>query len=168
MFPDSTRDLVVWIQSIGYKDNDRTYPPLSQSGFKAYVDSTVPWLVLPDDVCDAFERQLGLVYDNSTGLYLINDAQHSALTNQGINITFTLGASKSGGANIGISLPYDAFELTATQPLVRNSSKYFPLRRGSNDTQYTLGRTFLQEAYANSFRPRQPITDYLQVLDCQL
>jgi hypothetical protein len=29
---------------------------------------------------------------------------------------------------------------------VSNQTRYFPLQRAANDTQYTLGRTFLQEA----------------------
>ena len=32
-------------------------------------------------------------------------------------------------------------------PLVNGSSRYFPLQQAVNVTQYTLGRTFLQEAY---------------------
>jgi hypothetical protein len=29
---------------------------------------------------------------------------------------------------------------------VKNTTSYFPLKRAANDTQYTLGRAFLQEA----------------------
>src|ERR1019366_4883174 len=36
----------------------------------------------------------------------------------------------------------------AKWPLVtKNSSRYFPLKRAANDSQTTLGRAFLQEAY---------------------
>jgi len=51
-----------------------------------------------------------------------------------------------------IQLPYAAFDLVASHPLVESSSRYFPLKRASNTRQYTLGRTFLQEAYL--------VTDY--------
>jgi len=43
-------------------------------------------------------------------------------------------------------LPYAAFDLVADYPLVIDSSRYFPLMRAANESQYTLGRTFLQEA----------------------
>ena len=37
--------------------------------------------------------------------------------------------------------------LNSTLPPLLNHSRYFPLRRADNDSQYVLGRTFLQEAY---------------------
>lgn len=58
-----------------------------------------------------------------------------------------MGASSSGGESVEITLPYAAFDLTVAYPIEFNSTNYFPLKRAANDTQYTLGRTFLQEAY---------------------
>jgi hypothetical protein len=51
--------------------------------------------------------------------------------------------------SVSISFPYAAFDLTAKPPyqLINKTSRYFPLRRAENDTEYTLGRTFLQEAF---------------------
>ena len=46
-----------------------------------------------------------------------------------------------------IVLPYASFDLLASYPRVLNATKYFPLKRAANESQYTLGRTFLQEAY---------------------
>ena len=51
-----------------------------------------------------------------------------------------------------ITFPYSAFQLTAAYPLVDTDTKYFPLKRADNESQYTLGRTFFQEAYV--------VTDY--------
>lgn len=48
---------------------------------------------------------------------------------------------------MAISLPYSAFDLNISWPHVESSTYYFPLKRAANDTQYTLGRAFLQEAY---------------------
>lgn len=44
-------------------------------------------------------------------------------------------------------MPYAAFDLTASYPLVNGTSRYFPLQRAANDTQYTLERAFFQSAY---------------------
>jgi len=52
----------------------------------------------------------------------------------------------AGGDTVRIVLPYAAFDLKAEYPLVQNTSYYFPLKHAANETQYTLGRTFLQEA----------------------
>lgn len=62
-------------------------------------------------------------------------------------MTLTINTVVTGGPGFNVTLPYAAFDLTAEYPLVSNSSRYFPLQRAANDTQYTLGRTFLQEAY---------------------
>jgi hypothetical protein len=59
---------------------------------------------------------------------------------------------------VNITLPYDAFDLQLSYPYLPNttyadpSKYYFPLRQAANETQYVLGRAFLQEAYL--------ITDY--------
>jgi hypothetical protein len=62
-------------------------------------------------------------------------------------VNFTIGNTISGGDTINVTLPYASFDLQAEYPFVSNSSRYFPLQRAANDTQYTLGRVFLQEAY---------------------
>lgn len=44
-------------------------------------------------------------------------------------------------------MEYESFDLMAEYPIVNNQTRYFPLRQAQNDTQYTLGRAFLQDAY---------------------
>lgn len=80
---------------------------------------------------------------------MVNSTLHTELLERGANITFTLAQATSGGPTTTITLPYSAFDLTALPPYqgLSNSTTYFPLRRAQNDTQYTLGRTFMQEAY---------------------
>jgi hypothetical protein len=109
------------------------------------VDSTVPYLYLPIDVCKKFEDAFSITYDNATELYLVNDTLHSQLLSQATNVTFTL-TNITAQVTVEIVLPYQAFDLIAEYPLVQNTTRYFPLKRSQNDTQNTLGRTFLQEA----------------------
>ena len=143
---DSTRDLVVGVQSISSTESSGKNTELLTSGILAYIDSTIPYLYLPPDVCTAFENAFGLTWDPGTELYLISQSLHSSLVARNINFTFTLGTSESSTPTMQIVLPYAAFDLTATSPLLSNgTSSYFPLRRG-NETQWALGRTFLQEA----------------------
>lgn len=140
---DISRDLVVAIQSI--KSSDSSDSSLSSESFLAYIDSSIPWLYLPIDVCEKFESAFGLTYNDTTQLYLVNETLHETLVKQNTSVTFTLGASLSGGDTIDITFPYAAFDLNLTYPY--EDSYYFPLRQGQNATQYTLGRAFLQEAY---------------------
>jgi hypothetical protein len=109
------------------------------------VDSSQPSFWLPVEACTLFEKAFNLTWDEKTELYLLTADQHSALVAQNPNVTFTLG-NLTAGVNVNITLPYAAFDLNVSFPIVTNSTSYFPLKRAANDTQYTLGRTFFQEA----------------------
>ncbi|KAL8717936.1 MAG: hypothetical protein Q9225_004869 [Loekoesia sp. 1 TL-2023] len=145
--PDNDRDIVVGIQSIISTDQDGTTHDLLPTGINAYIDSTVPQIWLPLEACKAFEKAFNLTYDAENMIYPVSNALHRKLVAQNASITFTLGDSYSGGQTIDITLPYDSFDLQAEPPFTPNATKYFPLQRAVNETQYTLGRTFLQEAY---------------------
>ncbi|KAI9670158.1 MAG: hypothetical protein M1817_004495 [Caeruleum heppii] len=144
---DIGRELVVGLQSIISTDASGRSSTLLDSGVLTFVDSTVPHLWLPLEVCQAFENVFGLIWNEAESLYLVNDSLHDALLLQNPNFTFRLGNSIAGGETIDIVLPYASFDLNVSFPLVQNSTRYFPLKRAADDTQYTLGRTFLQEAY---------------------
>ena len=144
---DISRDLIVGLQSITYSDNDDKDTVLLSQGILIFVDATVPHLWLPESVCKAFEKAFGLQYNSTVNRYLVNDTLHERLQEQKPSVTFTLGNNISGGATVKITLPYDAFDLQVKAPIVDKTQRYFPLRRAVNDTQYTLGRTFLQESY---------------------
>lgn len=146
---DSSRDLLVTLSGIDVSDvkssvSAPTFP------ITVLIDSTVTSIYLPDSVCSYFETVFGLTWDNATSLYLLNSTQHDALVARNASITFSL---ESTTTSVNITLPYAAFDLTASYPLLGTqanaslTSHYFPLQRGRNESEYTLGRTFLQEAY---------------------
>ena len=147
--PDDSRDLVVGIQGISYTDETQNTHDLlnSSPGILAYVDSTIAEIWLPASACAAFEDAFGLVYDPVNKLYPVNSTWHAHMQILNPNVTFTLGNTVSGGPTIDIILPYAAFDLQASWPKYPSSTLYFPLQPAANETQYTLGRTFLQEAY---------------------
>ncbi|KAJ8131941.1 hypothetical protein O1611_g1688 [Lasiodiplodia mahajangana] len=148
MAGDVTRDLVVALQSISYSGT--TSMTLLSDPIDIFIDSTDPNLWLPSDVCDAFEQAFGLTFDDTSDLYIVNETHHDALLNSNAEVALRLSDVTSGGETVTIVLPYAAFDLTAEYPLVENTSYYFPLKGAANSTQYTLGRTFLQEAYLSA------------------
>ena len=111
-----------------------------------FIDSTIPHIWLPDDACKRFEQELDLVWNPTVGLYLVNDTLHKILVSQNATFTFRIGNATEGSPTIDINLPYASFDLTVDYPIVSNRTRYFPIVRAANETQYTLGRTFLQEA----------------------
>ncbi|KAL9599795.1 MAG: hypothetical protein Q9219_003581 [cf. Caloplaca sp. 3 TL-2023] len=140
------RQLVVAIQGISVT-NSLAESQLVTQGIFALVDSTVPHLWLPEYICKSFEDAFGIQFNPITTLYLVNETQHEALLKQNAEVTFSLATSLNGGSVINITLPYASFDLEADTPLVRSRTRYFPLRRATNEGQYTLGRVLLQEAF---------------------
>ena len=145
---DVARDLVVGIQSI---TTNTTSGSLLKEPIQAFLDSGVPQIWLPESACDAFQAAFNLTYNSTNGLYFVNDTVRNALLAQNPNVTFTLSNDLiTKTPTINISLPYAAFDLALTTDypgITTNDTRYFPLRRARNDSQYTLGRTFFQEAY---------------------
>jgi hypothetical protein len=146
MTGDNLRDIVLTIRSITATTASGNTTLMSTPEF-AFIDSVVPELWLPVEVCQQFEKALGISLDNTTRTYLVNASTHENLLNLNPNITFTLGNQKTGGPTVDIVLPYASFDLNVTAPILPNSSFYFPLMQATDESQYTLGRTFLQEAY---------------------
>lgn len=147
-FSDQERDLTIGLQSISTNATSSQTDLLS-SGIYMFIDSSVAELWLPLSVCQAFEAAFGLTYNTTQDLYLVNDTLHNKLISTNPSVSMILGSSLSGGSTINVTLPYASFDLQAQYPLVPdgNSSRYFPLKRAANESQYTLGRTFLQEAH---------------------
>ena len=142
---EDIRDLTVQLEAITISDYETTGTSLLPASIPAFMDSSLPFIWLPVEACSLFEKAFGLVWDNYTELYLLNSTHQAALRAQNANVTFTLG-NLTAGANVNITLPYAAFDLTVSSPIVNTSTPYFPLKRAANSTQYTLGRTFFQEA----------------------
>ena len=109
------------------------------------LDSAVSQLWLPQVVCDELKTALGLTYDSSTELYLVNNTAHARLIELAPTIAFTLAADSTSDETTTIVLPYAAFDLQANPPMYNATTNYFPLRRAGKRS--VLGRAFLQEAY---------------------
>ena len=139
---------MVGIQSI--TSSEQTTEPISllPNPILAFIDSTISHIWLPLESCLAFETAFGLQWDPLSELYLVNNPLHNTLVSRNASLTFRLGTDTTSNQTTEIVLPYASFDLEVldTYPNVNETTRYFPLRRAANDTQYTLGRAFLQEA----------------------
>ncbi|KAK1070102.1 hypothetical protein LTR33_010742 [Friedmanniomyces endolithicus] len=70
---------------------------------------------------------------------------HDQLKASSPSLTFAVGTL--GGNTVNIEFPWAAFDHNLTTPLSDPPYPYFPLRQAANESKYTLGRVFLQEAY---------------------
>ena len=147
MASDISRDLVVNVESILFNDRAVQNRNLSSGPYLVFIDPTVPEIWLPKEACSNFEDAFGLVYNSTINRYLINDTLHDTLQKQNASVSFILSDSQNRAATVNINLPYASFDLSLGPPIVDVVQNYFPLRRAANETQYTLGRTILQESY---------------------
>ncbi|OCK87546.1 acid protease [Cenococcum geophilum 1.58] len=142
--------LVVGVQSIVVtpdKNFDTNVYSLTSEGFYALIDSTLPYLWLPQSVCDSLANIFQLTYDSKTFLYTVNDTSHTRNLKQNATISFKIGNTANPSNDFtSIVLPYAAFDLQASFPIYDNATRYFPIKP-SPPGYYVLGRTFLQEAY---------------------
>ena len=164
---DILRDLAISLESISFSDTTGKTVTLSSNPFLAFIDATVPDIWLPREVCYNFESAFGLTYNSTIKRYLVNDTLHHFLKEQNASVSFLLSDSTRETTTVNITLPYASFDLGLGPPFVDVPQNYFPLRRATNNTQYTLGRTFLQESYVRipveaiyAYRSRYLIVDY--------
>ncbi|KAM4064641.1 eukaryotic aspartyl protease [Hirsutella rhossiliensis] len=133
------------------------------SSFTAMIDSSTPYLWLPEPVCTRFAEALNLTYNSTYELYtLSNELYRDYTSNNSLTFTFSL-TSYDNHDNFGmplevpglvnITLPLQAFVSLLEYPFARGAIKYgdpavpyFTLRKSKNDT-FVIGRTFLQESY---------------------
>lgn len=158
MAPDISRDLVVGLQSISSTATNGSTISLLPTPILTFIDSTFPFIYLPLESCEAFESAFDLTWNATALLYPVNDTLHQSLTARNPNVTFQIGDATTGGPTVDIVLPYASFDLLASYPMVLNATRYFPLQRATNESQYTLGRAFLQEAYVfDRMTPLKPL-----------
>lgn len=120
----------------------------SESAPYVLLDFTESQIFLPKSACDRFAQEFNLTYDSTTDLYLVDSSTHTNLLQRNPHITFRLAQKKDDFASmVDVVLPYDAFDQQISFPTYENATNYFPIRRAYGDGQYTLGRTFFQEAY---------------------
>nr|POF03927.1 hypothetical protein CFP56_21683 [Quercus suber] len=152
MNPRTDRELELAITSIKlYTNSQPDSPTVGGLPATALIDSTVPEIWLPTEGCMAFEDAFGIIWDNDTEMYLVNDDLHQSLVTQNASVTLTLAPNTSTSTTVDIRLPYASFNLTAAYPLAgindsTTTKRYFPLKRASDASQVFLGRTFFQEA----------------------
>lgn len=134
------------------------------NSFTALIDSTTPYLWLPNAVCDQFADAFNLTYNSTFDLYTLTNEQYNAFgSSDSFTFTFSLssfdnhdnfGSPLNVPGLVNITVPMQAFVGLLQYPFKHRAIKYgdpavpyFALRRTQNDSSIVIGRSFLQEAY---------------------
>ncbi|SPO06018.1 uncharacterized protein DNG_08707 [Cephalotrichum gorgonifer] len=144
-------------------DSDTIVLSGMNESFKALIDSSTPYLWLPDIVCERFASALNLTLNQTLDAYVMHPDQFDALkADESFSFTFSLSSYDNnddlghpldvpGVVNITISAhafahvlqyPYNSIAIRYGEPAV----PYMPIKRASGNN-FILGRTFLQETY---------------------
>ncbi|KAF2705999.1 acid protease [Pleomassaria siparia CBS 279.74] len=145
----SNPDLIVGVQSIIYHGQDGSFQSFTadESGFSAIIDSTLPYIMLPEKICDQFASAFDLDFDNKTSLYTVSTTARAKNLKAKPYVTIKVGSGVTLETDaVTITLPYDAFDLQIGSPFYSTSTNYFPIKKAPAGV-FVLGRTFLQEAY---------------------
>ena len=142
--PDISRDLLLGLGSIS---SNITNIALLSTEIFVFLDSLVPDLWLPVDTCKGFEDAFGLIYNASNNHYTVNETTRASLLAHNPTVTFKF-RSGNGTEPVAITMSYGSFDLSySIDSSDGNNTRRFPLRQAQNDTQFTLGRAFFQDAY---------------------
>jgi hypothetical protein len=110
----------------------------------AELDFSRSHIELPDGVCKILSEDLGIEYDQKTGLYLIDDDKHEELTKAKTTISFILSGSQGGQRHFPI--PYKSLVVEGLPPNVAKPTRYLAIQK-SGDRRYNFGRIFFQHVY---------------------
>ncbi|KAH8624752.1 hypothetical protein IG631_20217 [Alternaria alternata] len=143
--------LAVGVNSILYRPDqgtDADTRSITNQSFPAVIDSTLPYLVLPNEVCDRFVIEFGLGFDDFSQLFTVNDTSHEQNLRFNATVSFKISANANTDSAkfTSIVLPYSALTQQAGFLFFTNETRYLPIKR-AGDGQSVLGRTLLQEAY---------------------
>ena len=119
------------------------------------IDTSTPFLWLPEAVCDSFAQMLNLTFNDTLQLYTFDDSSSpEILRGWDLTFNFSIGNLPGSANNVELSIPYDAFNLQLSYPFPNLGAdfsspptNYFPLRRVPNNSELIIGRVFLQETY---------------------
>ncbi|KAL1960406.1 hypothetical protein VTO42DRAFT_7705 [Malbranchea cinnamomea] len=135
--------------------NDSGLVP-SDNDYLFTIDSSTPFFWFPEKMCDSFASALGLTYNETLQLYTYgsNPSRFDSFVDSAMKFTFTLSNLPDSTKHVVIELPISSMDHRLTYPFPDLSLqpsdeglRYFPLRKAKDPRQYTIGRTFLQEAY---------------------
>lgn len=132
--------------------------------FTALIDTSTPFMWLPDNVCEEFASALGLDYRDDLELYTIsNDRYRDYRHTDSYTFTFSLSSTDNNddlGDPLGtkgvvnITMPIQTFVSTVEYPFHDEAISYgaaaipyFSLRKSGDNSTFVIGRSFLQETY---------------------
>lgn len=92
-------------------------------GILAILETDIPELWLPHNVCDQIASVLNFTYHDDLGRYTMNDNAHEALQSLNGSLEFRIGSNIRSNSSILIDIPYKAFDLEASWPIFNSNDK---------------------------------------------
>lgn len=133
---------------------------LMPDGIYATIDPLLTELWLPLAACQLFESAFNLTWNETAQLYIMDSKTSDALNDVNPNVTISIAPTLTSETFVSIVFPYLAFQQTIGPPFLEHYRLVFPLKRATTESQYALGRTFMQQAYVVTDYERQTFSVY--------
>ena len=145
-------DVTIGVATGGTPFNTTSIPSLFEAGGNTTVQTSinplVPYMFLPNGMCQAIAEWLPVTFNPKIGLYTWNtdDYRYQQIIKSPAFLSFTFEQSET--ANLTIKVPFSLLNLTLESPIVAEPQPYFPCSPWTSpDGKYYLGRAFMQAAY---------------------
>ena len=143
--PDIGREFLVGLQRI---TSNISSSPILSTNTSVILDTAVPDIWLPVEACDRFEKAFGLQYNATANQYYANHTVYQSWPQKNPQLSFEFVSLQNTTLPATIVIPFASFILLNTTDSTNPSGiAIVALRQAKNATQYTMGRTFFQEAY---------------------
>lgn len=117
------------------------------TSISALISSDIAEIWLPHTACSQLESAYGLQWNSSLNLYLLNQSQSDDLNRRKPIMQFQLApiASTDPLEAVAIDVPWNFLMQNIT--IANQVYTYFAIRHAADESQFVLGRTFLQAAH---------------------
>jgi hypothetical protein len=110
----------------------------------ATLDSTLPFLELPEAACHNWQHTFGLQHDSETGFFVPNSTTLRILRELNTSVVLTLNGDNDPNP-FDIILPFEAFDHEIQTTFDSRTTPYFPIKAAEQNRGNVLGRVLFQE-----------------------
>lgn len=115
------------------------------SGLNMNINTDVPHIWLPAEICQSFDKVFNLTRDLEHDLYLLDETMSAGIKKKNSTLNFQIAANVTTNETTNIIVPW-SFMILSTS-IDGKDRPYIPIRCTDNQKSFTLGRSFLQAAY---------------------
>ena len=109
------------------------------------MDSTLPFLELPEEACNRWKDAFNLDYDAKRGLFYPSPITITQLRRRAPEVVLSIAAPSNHSHSLSIILPFASFDHTLQNDSKSDPIAYIPIKMANKERGVVLGRVLFQE-----------------------